>query len=159
MKILFTEKDMPSVVSNYILPIMNKVTNNVINNNMSNVTIFTLQGPLGAGKTSLVKEILRQNNVTDVVTSPTFTYVKNYSNPSGQTFHHFDLYRIGSLENFIAAGFDEYLYENSERKSFCFIEWPEIIFPLLDQQENRFRTCKISLNYDPNDLNQRQIEF
>jgi len=142
MKILFTEKDLPSVVSEYILPIMNK----------NHVNIFTLQGPLGAGKTSLIKEILRQNNVTEVVTSPTFTYVQNYKNKLGQTFHHFDLYRIGSLENFIAAGFDEYLYAP---ESYCFIEWPEIIFPLLDHK----RTCKIVLNYDPTDLNRRTLEF
>jgi len=144
MKILFIEKDLPSVVSSYIIPIMNRAN------------IFTLQGPLGAGKTSLVKEILRQSGVTEVVTSPTFTYVKNYQNQTGQTFHHFDLYRIGSLENFIAAGFDEYLYAP---ESYCFVEWPEIIFPLLEHKESRHRVCRITLNYDPNDLSQRQIEF
>ena len=146
MKIFFAEKDLPSVVSEYILPMMN----------IHNITIFTLQGHLGAGKTYLVKEILRQSGVSEIVTSPTFTYVKSYQNRSGQAFHHFDLYRIGSLENFIASGFDEYLYAP---QSYCFIEWPEIIFPLFEHQENKLRTCKITLNYDPNDLNLRQIEF
>jgi len=144
MKIEFNYEDLESIVKNHILPLL------------KNKTVFTLQGPLGAGKTTIVKEILRQLGVTEEVTSPTFTYVKNYTNASGKTFHHFDLYRIGSQEEFISSGFDEYLHAPD---SYCFIEWPEIIFPLLDHAEIKKHVCKIVLSYDPNDLTKRQIEL
>jgi len=90
--------------------------------------VFTFNGTLGAGKTTLVRMLLQQCGVEDVVTSPTFTYVNLYKNKQGKTFYHFDLYRIQTLDDFVAAGFDEYLYEEN---SISLIEWPELIQPLL----------------------------
>jgi tRNA threonylcarbamoyladenosine biosynthesis protein TsaE len=117
--------------------------------------VFTLEGPLGAGKTMLVKEVLRQAGVVEEVTSPTFAYVKSYQ-VGEKSFHHFDLYRIGSLEGFITAGFDEYL--NSE-KSVCFIEWPLVIMPLLKHNKENNDLCVIRINYDKENLNVRKIEI
>jgi len=97
---------------------------------LSNKHIVALGGPLGAGKTTLVKELLRFYGVTEDVVSPTFNYVNSYTNQQGKKFFHFDLYRIPSTQNFLAAGFDEYLHIPN---SMVIIEWPEIIEPLLKE--------------------------
>ena len=93
--------------------------------------VFTLSGPLGAGKTSLIQAILAQRGVTVPVSSPTFTYLNVYENNANQLFYHFDLYRLTSLDEFLQAGFDEYLYAPN---SWTFIEWPEVIMPLLQKK-------------------------
>lgn len=100
--------------------------------------VYTFTGPLGAGKTTLVKEMLKQAGVKEVTTSPTFTYVNVY-NVGDKTLYHFDLYRIRSLDEFLEQGFDEYLYAPN---SWCFIEWPEVIESLLTKD-----VCAILLDY------------
>ncbi len=95
---------------------------------MDQCAIFAFTGPLGAGKTTLIRQILQQAEVAQLVTSPTFTYVNGYQNDKQQLFYHFDLYRIETLDAFIAAGFNEYLYAPG---SWALIEWPEVIMPLL----------------------------
>ncbi len=101
--------------------------------------IMTFTGPLGAGKTTLVKKLLKRCGVDVLVTSPTFTYFITYHNDQLQTFHHFDLYRMKSLEEFQEVGFDEYLYVPH---SWAFIEWSEIIMPLLTHQ-----VCHVTIDY------------
>jgi tRNA threonylcarbamoyladenosine biosynthesis protein TsaE len=91
-------------------------------------SIITLTGSLGAGKTTLMKAIMHELGVEDEVTSPTFTYVQTYTGKDGMRYHHFDLYRISSPDEFIAAGFDEYLADVQTKS---FIEWPQVITPLL----------------------------
>jgi tRNA threonylcarbamoyladenosine biosynthesis protein TsaE len=103
------------------------------------VAIMTFVGPLGAGKTTMVRSLLRASGVQDTITSPTYTYLNIYRNPDGFTFYHFDLYRIVSLDDFINAGFNEYLYQPN---SIALIEWPEIIDPLLMD-----RVCRVSIDY------------
>lgn len=102
-------------------------------------SIYAFTGPLGAGKTTLIKEMLRQCGVIEPVTSPTFTYMNVYENEQGERFYHFDLYRLGRLEEFLAAGFDEYLYQP---KSWALIEWPAVIMPLLKE-----KVCLCELDY------------
>ena len=101
--------------------------------------IITFTGPLGAGKTTLAQSLLRAQGVTEPITSPTFTYVNAYKNKRGETFYHFDLYRIDSLHNFLAQGFEEYLYSP---KSWALIEWPEVIAPLLTHD-----VCRVTIEY------------
>jgi tRNA threonylcarbamoyladenosine biosynthesis protein TsaE len=126
--------------------------------------VFAFTGSLGAGKTTLVRSLLQACGVTGVISSPTFTYVNIYSAPSEQEappaahpepveglakteglaqpinkFYHFDLYRIINLQEFIDAGFDEYL---NDPHAYVFIEWPEVIMPLLKNN-----VCFISLEY------------
>lgn len=108
-------------------------------NLFSSCSIFTFTGTLGAGKTTLIKNLLRYAGIKEIILSPTFTYVIAYSNSKGETFYHFDLYRIGSLEEFIASGFDELLYSP---RSWSFIEWPEVIMPLLTK-----KTCHVTIDY------------
>src|SRR5271163_1558782 len=77
---------------------------------LKTISVMTFSGPLGAGKTTLIRELLRVNGIDELVTSPTFTYMNIYRNKQGRTFYHFDLYRITSLDSFVEAGFNEYLY-------------------------------------------------
>ncbi len=106
---------------------------------MSRAAVFTFSGQLGAGKTTLVGELLKQCGVTQPITSPTFTYMNRYENNYGQVFYHFDLYRIGSIDDFIMAGFNEYLYQPD---SWALIEWPEVIMPLIDHS-----VCNVMIEY------------
>jgi len=95
---------------------------------MKSYQVFACNGPLGAGKTTTIKALLRSCGIAGAITSPTFTYVNVYENGAGEHFYHFDLYRIGSVEEFQGQGFDEYLYQDN---SWAFIEWPEVIELLL----------------------------
>ena len=106
---------------------------------MPRYSVFTFSGPLGAGKTTLVQALLKKCGIYDIVPSPTFTYFTQYTNQQDQTFYHFDLYRLKNREEFSALGFEEYLFLPS---SWVFIEWPEIIFPLLIKN-----CCHCSINY------------
>ena len=101
--------------------------------------VMTFTGPLGAGKTTLIKELLKQAGVNDLITSPTFAYVNHYSNGQGIIFNHFDLYRIGNLDQFTAAGFDEYLFAPGSK---AIVEWPEHIMPLLAKD-----SCHVTIDY------------
>ena len=114
-----------------------------LKNQLSVCTVFTFTGSLGAGKTTLVRALLRECGVEDVITSPTFTYVNSYKNERDETFYHFDCYRLKNTDDFIMAGFDEYLYEE---KSWSFIEWPEIVMPLLVKQ-----VCHIRIEHKGHD--------
>jgi len=106
---------------------------------MNKYHVFACTGPLGAGKTTTIKALLRNCGITDTITSPTFTYVNAYENKQGERFYHFDLYRIGSVEEFQAQGFDEYLYQPN---SWAFIEWPEVIGSLLTHD-----VCRLFFDY------------
>lgn len=110
--------------------------------------IYALTGPLGAGKTTLAQSLLRRFGVQGVITSPTFTYVNIYQLSDGTTLYHFDLYRIGSVDEFIMNGFNEYLYQP---QSWAIIEWPEVIAPLIT-----YKLCQVSLQY--HDAQTREIK-
>jgi tRNA threonylcarbamoyladenosine biosynthesis protein TsaE len=106
---------------------------------MGEYQVFACTGPLGAGKTTTIKALLRTCGITVPVTSPTFTYVNEYKNNHGESFYHFDLYRIATVQEFQHNGFDEYLYQSN---SWSFIEWPEVIKPLLTHS-----VCWVSFDY------------
>lgn len=110
---------------------------------LKNKKIMTLSGPLGAGKTTLVQEILKQFRFNEPVISPTYTYVNVYRLPNGKTVYHFDLYRLNSVDEFLAAGFNEYL---DQPDSLCFIEWPECIDSLLNEA-----VVKVKLDHGADD--------
>lgn len=93
--------------------------------------IWTFNGEMGAGKTTLIKAICRQLGVTDEVSSPTFSLVNEYRTTNGNKVFHFDFYRIKSLEEAYDIGYEDYF----ESGSVCLIEWPEKIGPLLEQEE------------------------
>lgn len=107
---------------------------------MGKYKFFLLTGSLGAGKTTLVKSILRQVGVNTTIASPTFAYVISYKNLMRQNFHHFDLYRLHDLKSFVDMGFADL---TSEPNSFYFIEWPEIIDTILPKE----LVCRINIDY------------
>jgi len=107
---------------------------------MDHIKVFTFTGSLGAGKTTLVQNMLKEAGVEGPIQSPTYTYVSVYRLKNGTMLYHFDLYRLDSLNDFLEAGFEEYLYQPN---SYCFIEWPEIIKPLLKDS-----VCHVILEYE-----------
>ena len=83
------------------------------------LTIF-LEGDLGAGKTTLVRGVLRGLGFDGRVKSPTYTLVESYS-ISSLYLYHFDLYRFKHEQEWLDAGFNELFNE----RNICFVEWPE----------------------------------
>ena len=101
---------------------------------------FTLEGDLGAGKTTLVKALCAALGVKEPVSSPSFSIVNEYhaqntDDDTEQPVYHMDLYRLKTLEEALDIGIAEYL----ESPYYCFIEWPELILPLLGPEVFRIR--------------------
>ena len=71
---------------------------------MATCQVFAITGPLGAGKTTVIKQLLQDCGVASNITSPTFGYVNEHSNSQGEKFYHFDLYRIKNVQEFQEQG-------------------------------------------------------
>ena len=110
--------------------------------------VFAFYGQMGAGKTTFIKAVCEALGVEDVITSPTFAIVNEYtaashprtpapsyprtpapSYPPISTIYHFDFYRIKKLEEVYDMGYEDYFYSGA----LCFIEWPELIEELLPE--------------------------
>lgn len=107
--------------------------------------VVAFYGKMGAGKTTFIKALCEEMGVEDTVTSPTFALVNEYSIPHlsegvGGRLFHFDFYRIKRLEEAVDMGFDDYLYSGRP----CFIEWPELVEPLLPND-----TVRVILSENP----------
>ncbi len=89
--------------------------------------IWCFNGPMGAGKTTLIKQVCKQLGVEDEVSSPTFSLVNEYKTTEGKAVYHFDFYRIRSIEEVYDIGYEEYFYSGA----ICLMEWPEKIMELL----------------------------
>lgn len=96
-------------------------------NSLKNHKIIAVYGPMGVGKTTLIKELCRQLGVPDIVNSPTFALVYEYLTTENKTIYHFDFYRINSIREVFDIGYEEFFYSGN----ICFIEWPEKIEELL----------------------------
>ena len=83
--------------------------------------VWLFRGQMGAGKTTLSKELLKQLGVKENVQSPTFSLVNEYQTKSGETIYHFDLYRLKNTQEALAIGIEEYV----DSGHICLIEWPE----------------------------------
>ncbi len=90
--------------------------------------ILLFYGEMGAGKTTLIKEICRELGVDDAVSSPTFSIVNEYRSPQGPIYH-FDFYRLKTPTEALDLGYEDYLYSGQ----YCLIEWPEKIAGLLPE--------------------------
>mgnify|MGYP003547705441 FL=1 len=91
--------------------------------------IIALYGTMGAGKTTLIKNLCNKLGVSDEVNSPTFALVNEYQTENLDSVFHFDFYRIKSLEEVFDIGYEDYFYGGS----LCLLEWPELIDPLMPE--------------------------
>ena len=99
--------------------------------------VIAFYGKMGAGKTAFIKALCEELGVEDVITSPTFAIVNEYSLPLGGrlegALYHFDFYRIKKIEEVYDMGYEDYFYSGN----LCLIEWPELIEDLLPEDALR----------------------
>ena len=89
--------------------------------------VVLLDAEMGTGKTTLISQILKQWGIHEV-SSPTYSICNVYRTSSGQTIHHYDLYRIKSTEESLEIGFQDLL----ETADYHFIEWPALGEPFYE---------------------------
>lgn len=95
--------------------------------------VFAFYGKMGAGKTTFVKALCEVLGCADVITSPTFAIVNEYTDGEGSPVYHFDFYRIKKLDEVYDMGYEEYFYSGA----LCLIEWPELIEDILPEDAVR----------------------
>lgn len=110
--------------------------------------VFAFYGKMGAGKTTFIKAICEVLGVEDVITSPTFALVNEYTSGDGDPIYHFDFYRIKKLDEVYDMGYEDYFYSGS----LCFLEWPELIEDVLPED-----AVKVTITEMPD--GSRQVEF
>ena len=114
--------------------------------------VFAFEGQMGTGKTTFIKKLCEEMGTVDIVNSPTFAIVNVYDveQPYKGEVYHFDCYRLKDIREAMDFGAEEYLYSGN----YCFIEWPEMIAPLLPEntvyirivpQENGNRQLTVEL--------------
>lgn len=114
---------------------------------INNYTIFLFNGDMGSGKTTLIKQIVKDIGISENVKSPTFSLVNEYIENDLIIFH-FDLYRINKENELDSIGFYEYL----DSGKLCFIEWPDIAIQNIYKD---YVLIKISITSD----SEREIEI
>lgn len=91
--------------------------------------IYTLTGDLGVGKTVFTQGVAAGLGITEPVNSPTFTIIQEYED-GRLPFYHFDVYRIGDLEEMEEIGYDDYFFG----QGICLIEWAELIEEIMPEK-------------------------
>ena len=129
---------------------MDKITSaaNYLDKNI-HTSIVCFDGPMGAGKTTLISALCNKWNVKDQVSSPTFSIINHYESEIKGSLYHFDFYRLNCLEEALDIGIEEYL----ESGNICLIEWGDRIKSLLPEniimidialEKNNFRNLNIT---------------
>jgi tRNA threonylcarbamoyladenosine biosynthesis protein TsaE len=103
--------------------------------------VICFDGLMGAGKTTLISKLCQKWQVTDAMSSPTFSIVNHYESKIKGRIYHFDFYRLKNINEALDIGIEEYL----DSKNYCLIEWGERISPLLPSQ---LSTVKIEVEED-----------
>lgn len=112
--------------------------------------VFTLVGDLGVGKTVFTKGLAAGLGITEAVSSPTFTIVQVYEE-GRLPFYHFDVYRIGDIEEMDEIGYDDYIYG----EGVSLIEWANLISDILP---DHYTQIKIEKNLEKG-FDYRRIEI
>tara|TARA_R110002073_G_scaffold72537_1_gene177414 strand:+ start:412176 stop:412583 length:408 start_codon:yes stop_codon:yes gene_type:complete len=110
---------------NYSLAQLPEISKAILKEATDKVLLFN--GVMGAGKTTLIKEIIKQLGVDTNVSSPTFSLVNEYLSINQETIYHFDFYRINSEEEALDIGIEDYFNTDA----WCLIEWPNKVKNLL----------------------------
>tara|TARA_X000000950_G_C13838446_1_gene629147 strand:- start:778 stop:1197 length:420 start_codon:yes stop_codon:yes gene_type:complete len=131
---------------NYTLDTIHVVSDH-IKDLINNYTIFLFEGDMGSGKTTLIKQLVKDIGISENVKSPTFSLVNQYIENDLIIFH-FDLYRINKENELDSIGFYEYL----DSGKLCFIEWPNIAIQNIYKD---YVLIKISITSD----SEREIEI
>lgn len=146
-----------------VLPILSKKKNKkTLRKAQGKATILALTGDLGAGKTALTRSLLRNLGVKGRVTSPTFTLIRHYRLPRGNSrglsktapftdAYHMDCYRLRKPEELLMLGFEEII---NNPNNVVIIEWPELMESYLPKQS----TMRFSLEHGKT-KNERVIHF
>lgn len=93
--------------------------------------LITLEGEMGAGKTTFIKEFVKTLGTSDEVSSPTFSIVNEYDTDNGKVYH-FDFYRLNHEDEALDFGIEEYLYSNH----YCLMEWPNKIANFIPEEHH-----------------------
>ena len=99
--------------------------------------VFTLMGDLGVGKTVFTQGLARGLGIQEPVSSPTFTHVQVYEE-GRLPFYHFDVYRIGDVEEMDEVGYDDYIMGDGV----SLIEWADLIEEILPEKRTEVRIEK-----------------
>jgi tRNA threonylcarbamoyladenosine biosynthesis protein TsaE len=116
-----------------------------------NHSIFCFYGEMGAGKTTLIKELCKSLNVLDEVSSPSFGLVNEYKISEKESIYHFDFYRIKNIEEVYDIGYEVYF----DSGNICLIEWPEKIETILSKEN--FLKIEIEILNDIRNLSVEEI--
>ncbi len=123
MEQTYTLPDLPKIAEQVLLAVPNKT--------------LLFYGEIAVGKTTLIKEIVKQLGVKDTISSPTFSIVNEYEIEDDKIYH-FDFYRIEDEEEILDIGIEEYFYSNH----WILIEWPEKIKNLLPAKKTNIKLNK-----------------
>ena len=91
--------------------------------------LVLINGEMGVGKTTLVQALLKELGVNHPEGSPTYALINEYDSNQFGKIYHLDLYRLKDVDELYDIGIEEVLDE----QSFCFVEWPDLLLPLLRQ--------------------------
>lgn len=143
----------------YQIEDLETVSKQILNHVSSKTILF--YGEMGAGKTTLIKSLVKLLGSDDDVSSPTFSIVNDYESIYG-SIHHFDLYRISDEEEALNFGFEDYL----NTSNWVLIEWPQNVQNLIPIDANIIeisykskteRILKLSQNHNINPRNQQKV--
>ena len=96
---------------------------------MGDGKVFAFYGKMGVGKTTFIKALCEVLGVKDVITSPTFAIINEYTDGNNKPIYHFDFYRIKKLEEVYDMGYEDYFYSGN----LCLLEWPELVEDVLPE--------------------------
>ena len=142
----------------YLIEDIDTVAKQILDHVSSKTVLF--YGEMGAGKTTLIKSLVKLLGSDDDVSSPTFSIVNDYRTKSN-SIYHFDLYRISDEEEALNFGFEDYL----NTPNWVFIEWPQNAQNLVPEDANTIeisyknktsRTLKLSQKHNINPEKQQK---
>lgn len=114
---------------------ISKVAEQILAKSASKILLF--YGDMGVGKTTLIKEIVKQLGIDEISSSPSFSIVNEY-HTAGKPIYHFDFYRIENITEAFDMGFEDYLYSGNH----ILIEWPDKIAKLLPEKRDAIYITK-----------------